>query len=200
MATQTEQEKLRFDADSHTYWLGSQEILSVTTALKIAGEVDDVWFTEFGRQRGIAVHTAIQYLLDDDLIFESLDARLKPYVEAAVDFLRWSKFKPFKALCEVPNYHPDFMYAGTPDLVGFMNGSVVVIEIKSGDIGHARKQVAAYSEFPNIRKLNARRFSLKVQANGTCRLTEYVGIGDFIEFLNDLNKAKQLKKGEVWMQ
>lgn len=191
---------LRFDEASHTYWLGDEEILSVTTALKIAGEVDNIWFTDFGRQRGIAVHKAIQYLIEDDLDFDSLAPLLKPYVSATVDFLRWSKFKPFVKLCEVPNYNPTFLYAGTPDLVGFMNGSVVVIEIKSGGLGHARKQVAAYAQFPNLRALNPRRFSLEVRSNGVPRLTEYVGLNDFSEFLIDLQKAKQLKKGEIWMQ
>lgn len=195
--------KLSFDPECHRYSLISPgvsdvELISVTTAFKIAGLVDDTYFTQYGRDRGIAVHQAILYLMADDLYYDGLDAALRPYIDATIDFLKWSKFKPILHLCEVPNFHPIYLYAGTPDLVGLMNGRIVVIEIKSGGLGFARLQVAAYCEFPTIKKFkNVERYSLEVRADGTFRLKQYFGIDDFNNFLVHLNRAQEIKAEEI---
>lgn len=186
-----------FDPKSHIYRLGDVRLISVTESFRLAGLADYRWFTEYGRARGQAVHLAVKYLIEDDLDFSSLDPIIRPYVFAAVDFLKWSKFKPLLSLCERPLYHPSFLYAGTPDLVGVMLGHVALIDIKTGNCDLADMQTAAYSMFPVTFELKPRRYTLKLNDNGTFRLLPHVGTGDFNRFLQGLAKAREVLKGEM---
>lgn len=182
----------RFEPETHRYYLGRERLISVTESFKLAGMVDDRWFTDFGRLRGTAVHKAVQYLIEDDLDFGSLDPIIKPYVSAAVDFLKWAKFTPFLSLCETPQVNEEHGYAGTPDLVGLIGSTPTLLDIKTGSCDCAHIQTAAYAEMPKIKGLRPLRYTLKLNNTGTFRLLPHVGVDDFTRFLRGLSKARDV--------
>lgn len=141
MTTATE---LRFVEDTHQYYLGERELLSVTTVLKMAGVLDPRRYTDFARDRGRLVHQALEWFDVGDLDEDGLDDRLVPYLEAWKAFLRESGF--VVASTERRLYSEPRGIAGTVDRVGTLKGRPTVIDLKTGgpERWHAL-QVAAYA-------------------------------------------------------
>ena len=81
-----------FDRDTHTYWMGSKQIPSVTTILREAGIISTEWFNEFARDRGSAIHSAIHLYNQEDLNEFALDPIIVPYLESWKKFLAISGF------------------------------------------------------------------------------------------------------------
>lgn len=182
---------LQFDEPSHTYTLNGIRLLSVTQTIVAAGRIDTRWFTPEAAERGRAVHEAVFLDIHDDLDRDDLHEIIKPFCMAWFLFRRQTNFKAIKSLCEKKQYHPVWYYAGTPDLLGFLNGKVVLIDVKTGDSPTAKYQTAAYSEFPAIKKLNPLRFDLRLYNNGSYKLNQHNGgANDFAVFLNDLRMVR----------
>lgn len=187
-----------FDAERHLYFLNGTNIPGVTSCIKAANLIDDRWFNDESRERGTAVHLACFYLLHNDLAWESLDYEILGYVQGFAKFLATSGFKPDLRYCEVPRYHPTLLYGGTPDLLGWLNGRYVLIDIKSGIVGlSAQIQTAAYEHFPEIAALTPARFALRLTAAGDGYLTdEFRDPDDFNVFLSAINVANYKKRYE----
>jgi|SRR6185369_461720 len=121
----------RFDEAEHRYWLGDRELPSVTTIIKPATDYGPVpaKTLDFARDRGGAVHRACELFDLDDLVEDSLDPVVVPYLKA------WKKFtldfKPKWDAIEKPSYHPGLLYAGTPDRRGKIGRRHIVAEIKA---------------------------------------------------------------------
>ncbi len=108
----------RFDEEKHEYWLDDKQLPSVTT---ITGQFND--FSGIPRkilerkgELGTEFHRIIKMHLDDDLLYESIDERLKP---AFNSFLDWSnpRIKEFrKGLSEKRLFNKKLWVAGTCDL------------------------------------------------------------------------------------
>lgn len=192
------QPQIEFDPVAHRYTLNGQELMSVTTILKEAGLIDDRWFTDESRARGTAVHEAVFYDIHSDLHVESLHKTIQPYVEAWFRFKRDCDFVPKTELCEARMYHPLHGYAGTPDLVGILNGRPVLIDIKTGDCPTARYQTAAYREFPRVRAISPDRFSLRLFPDGRFKLSDHKNPNDFHVFLEALQKVKNKEREKIY--
>ena len=144
-----------FDSDSHRYELNGKELPSVTQVLREAGLIDEQWYNDFSRDRGSVVHLATEFLDDDQLDEDSVDERIKPYLDAYRQFKIDSGFEPLpivdqvtgcEVISEAHRFQPKYGYAGTIDRIGMLkSGRKAVIDIKTG-AAHAthRLQLAAY--------------------------------------------------------
>lgn len=79
--------RLEFDADRHRYSLDGRELVSVTTALRLAGMVDTSRWNEYARARGDYLHRAIHLYAQRDLDEASIDPALAPYFDAFRQFV-----------------------------------------------------------------------------------------------------------------
>lgn len=94
------------------------------------------------RERGTAVHALVEaqhyrYLDEADVTPE-----LAPYLAAYRQFLAESKYEPIA--CEIEVVDAKWGYRGHPDLVGWLLGNRIVIDIKTGNAAGGDYQVAAY--------------------------------------------------------
>ncbi len=180
-----------FDPVEHTYKLDGVRLPSVTQVIDSAGRIGGKkFFSEFYSERGRAIHEAIRLDILDDLVFDSLHPEVKPFFDRWLEFKRDSNFKPFPDYCERPTYHPAYLYAGTPDLVGVINHRITVIDIKNGECPTARYQLAAYAGFEEIKVLNPDRFDLRLSPI-KYRLRRFDDPNDWLVFLNDLNDFRR---------
>ncbi len=187
---------LSFDASTHTYRWKDVIVPSVTQSLKVAKVIDYSMIPQDVLQRaairGTAVHRACE-LFDLDTLDEStLDAEIGAYLEGYKAFLRDTGFQP--ARIEQRIFHSDYLYAGTLDRTGTINGQFVVVDFKTGIMldGH-RAQLAAYTmALPMPRRY--RRFGLQLTSEGSYKIHEFPIRDlamDFNVFLGALAVTKQ---------
>jgi hypothetical protein len=160
---------LRFDPQEHRYYLEGRELPGVTRVLRLAGYVDDRWWTNFSRDRGSAVHLACE--LDDRGILDeaTVDPRIAGYLDA------WRRFTADTgAVWEQIEEHvmcPVYRYAGTPDRIGAVSRCVAIVDIKTGDPGQAAKvQTAAYARAAG---LTCDRLVVQLSRDGTYRVHRF---------------------------
>jgi hypothetical protein len=164
---------LTLDKETHVYTLGDRRMPSVTEILKGAGLVDDQWFTDAGRWRGSAVHSACWYDDQNDLDEDGLDDRLKPYLAAYRKFKAETGFVP--TAIEEPLHHALLGYAGTPDRIGELSGGRLCLpDLKSGASSRVtRYQTAAYAGcLPSPRKYVRMEVRLKDNGKYTLQIFE----------------------------
>lgn len=174
---------LTFDEDSHTYFFDGEEVPSVTQILNEVGLTGNFSSpaTLDGMERGKLVHQACEFLDYDDLVLESLDPAIEPYVKAYQKFKDETGFKP--ELIEKRLYHPELRYAGTLDRVGEMRGERVVIDLKTSKnidkvVG---LQLAAYEmALNNIHILP--RYAVQLKNDGSYLLHSFGERSDLIAF------------------
>lgn len=123
---------LYFNPIDHSYHLDSLRLFSVTTYLKEAGYTAQYRGDGSKATFGSYVHDATAYLDAGDLDMESLDPEIARRVEQYKKFKAEHDFVPDMKWREKPCYHPDYLYAGTMDLAGMMDGKPVIIDIKTG--------------------------------------------------------------------
>lgn len=149
---------LAFEPETHTYTLPDGAVVpSVTQILKETGvsvDFDALMETSarraqaitLRRQLGTAVHVDCHAFDDDDILWESVDHRVLPYVKAWEQFRSDRRLRPLTRERRV--YHPGLRFCGTLDGIFYDKdrGKVVLIDIKIGDPedAGARYQTAAY--------------------------------------------------------
>ena len=151
---------IRYHPDTHTSTLpDGQPVPHVTAILGAVGVCDD--FEELAalsahmaekvgtaRARGTAVHADCHAHDDDDLVWETVDPRVRAYVEA------WAQCREDMGLVPVAHarerrvYHPLFNYTGILDGVFWRPaaGKRILADLKTGDpdSAAAHLQTAAY--------------------------------------------------------
>lgn len=148
---------LRYDAEAHkSFAPDGREVPHVTAILAATGMSTD--FGELGdlsprvaanvamaRERGSVVHADCHAYDDNDLLWETVDPRVRPYVEA------WATFRKDKRLVPLARerflYHPLYHYAGFTDGVfRAATGRRVMADLKTGnpDDAAADLQLAGY--------------------------------------------------------
>lgn len=96
-------------------------------------------------EKGSHVHKMIEFYLGGILNEETLDPSLQPYLCAFKQFMSEALFEVEG--CEKAKYHPNYGYAGTPDLWGILGGANTLIDVKSGSPAKWHfLQLAAYWE------------------------------------------------------
>lgn len=181
---------LRFVPETHSYYLGDRELISVTRVLQEAGLIDPQWFTEDAAMRGTYVHEAIALHHDDDLAMEALDPVLRPYVEGYLRFLSETFFDAMQIEQRV--FSESLGYAGTFDVLGHLPSQPPgydLIDVKSGGRpATVGLQLAAY-----VRCLPVgvhRRWCLQLPGDGSYRLHRCEDRTDEHVFLAALTVAK----------
>lgn len=99
---------------------------------------------EVARERGAAVHRAVEALTYGYYDEADVHPDAAPYVAAYQKFVAESGFQPIAAEIEVT--HPVWRFRGHPDVIGWLNGRRGVIDVKTGVSDGAAYQVAAYCD------------------------------------------------------
>lgn len=147
------------------------ELPRVTEVLASAGLIDTQWLTDYGRDRGSAVHKTCQYLDEDDLDEKSIDPAIAGYVDA---YRRFRKDSPVKSWqwVECPQTDPLRLYRGTPDRIADVRPKALY-DIKTGcPIPATALQLAAYvNMLPD--PYSYRRFGLYLKPGGSYSVVEF---------------------------
>lgn len=157
-----------FDEEAHAYTTPEGvPLISVTQSLVAAGIIDTQWFNEQAAWRGTVVHRCCE-LWDLGVLKESsVDPDALGYLDSWREWCHRTGFKPKRV--EQPTYHPQYLYAGTPDV----DNDSMDVDRKTGASApwHAL-QLALYSNFhPNARA--RRRITVRLQPNGKPITNEY---------------------------
>ena len=187
---------LTFDAERHEYRVDGVLLPSVTQVLKPLQDFSMIApaVLEHARQRGIAVHIAVQLDICNDLVEESVAPELAGYLQA------WRAFRHDSGIHEAdfgdpekPLYHPLYGFAGTPDVPFFFKKRWAVLDVKTADALSPvwGLQTAAYLELINANTPKGHhkvvdRYSLRLRENGTYRLEQHTDKNDWQVFLSCL--------------
>lgn len=122
MRSETHKKGLVFVEEGHKYFFDGKPVPSVSAVIKAVGLGRNYEGVDtFYRDRGIAVHRAIQLYLKGTLDEESLDPVIFPYFRQAKEWIdiNVSKNKEWGAFyeSEAMKYFPDIGVAGTIDLI-----------------------------------------------------------------------------------
>lgn len=174
--------RLSFEEEGHVYRLDGEVIPGITAVLKRVGLIDDRFYSVEARDRGSAVHAAIEYLQEGDLERSSLAPLLVPYVEA------WERFRD--EMGWEPIERPELLvgsetlrFATRIDGVGRVRGDsrIVVGNWKSGGPEpfhplQAAGEAIAYAEtVGRSTALSLRRAAIYLRSDGTYRFHEHKG-------------------------
>lgn len=145
---------------------------SVTEVLKLAGLINDQWFTEHSAWRGSVVHKCCEYEDFEDLDEKSVDERVTGYLEAWRKFKRETGYQPVSNESVVRN--DTLQIIGRLDGVGEMrDGTFAVVDRKTGAVSKSTAlQTAAYTACLE-RPLLYRRFAVALKPDGNYSMIEF---------------------------
>jgi hypothetical protein len=150
--------------DDHKYIVDGKPKLNVTEVLELSGLSSyyprDPWYLERGR----VVHKATVMVDNDTLDWNTVDDRIKGYLEGYRKFRQEPGWKFEHS--EVKLYHPTYDYCGTPDRF------LPLLDIKTGEDNE--EQLGGYWELLLANGYNPKReaYTLKLNENGTYRLLQ----------------------------
>ena len=127
--------ELIFTPETHNYTVDGRPLVSVTQCLCYSGVVDTTWYNDWGRERGSAVHKAIEYHNDGDLDYDSLDPNIVGYFDAYLKFKEQKRWFPSES--ELHVYDSVRGFAGTLDALGIMKNLVTIVDFKTGPLTRA---------------------------------------------------------------
>jgi hypothetical protein len=120
MPSATVKSGLTFDAEKHRYFWNGKRVPGVSEIIKTVGLGRNYESVDtFYRDRGVAVHRAIQLYLNGTLDEESLDPVIVPYFKQAKLWLDERNISESLRGCgaEMVWYSPELNVAGTVDLM-----------------------------------------------------------------------------------
>lgn len=169
---------IRLDAEHRYYLADGRRVPGFSEILRDLGVTEENKFhTEFGRERGSAIHQWVRFLAEGGVPDSVPDERIADYIAQFQKFIEESRFR-FKG-GEEPVYHPSLGYATTPDLYGDLNGILSVIDVKGGakELWHslqtqAQKSALCANLIPIIN-----RYSLYLKPDAY-RLVQHTDAGD----------------------
>lgn len=123
---------IEFFEDEHLYLVDGEEVPSVTTILNYMSDVEyskvSPAVLEQAARRGSLVHEYTE-LIDYGCEPDEVEYEVVGYLKAYKDFLR--DYKPDWLFVEEPLYSEEYGYAGTVDRIGYINGELSVVDIKT---------------------------------------------------------------------
>jgi hypothetical protein len=188
----------RYDPIEHRYYLGDEELPSVTQILVRAGRINASNFTPEAADRGRLVHRVAELIDYQQAGRPTVGASwagriaqwtaehpaLTGYAEAYRAFAH--DFRPDYYAIEQPRFSARYRFAGRPDRqarrLQHQRGRAIV-EMKSG--GHLpwhALQTAGYQ----MLKATGARFLLYLQPGGRYRFQRVTDITDYMDFRRDL--------------
>lgn len=150
----------------------------VTGIIRACGLMNSFGWNDYARDRGTAVHLAIQLFERGTLDTETLDPVIVPYLNG------WHGFKCDTGYeCEASEqiiFNPTYRYAGTLDQIGFIGRKTCVLDIKTGAAQPWwALQTAAYNAVAGRQE----RYSLELRADCTWKLLQHTEKNDLRIFL-----------------
>ena len=128
--------ELVFDDETHTYRLKGGEVLSSVTGILKAEGIQQYGprnaDADFKMQVGTWVHQTIAWFEHGTLDEGTLSEGIRPYLESYKSFKKATGFQPILPLIEVPMWHPNWRFCGTPDLPGRIGDRFVLADLKTG--------------------------------------------------------------------
>lgn len=170
---------IEFDAETHSYYVDGERVLSVTQILEMNGLIDPEWFTEEQGLRGTIVHHLIQ--MTNTGKAPKAPAELGTLPEGFMDeclayHTQYRKFRlAYKKALEIKGseeviFDPLHRFAGRLDFRGLLyrgesddEGEAAIFDVKTNQAGYvpewAKLQVAGYAHALNPTAM-MRRFVL----------------------------------------
>lgn len=123
--------ELTFDEESHIYRLNGIAIPSVTTIMEPLSQAEygtvDRRTLDEAANKGTAVHNAIENWFKFEI--EDLNPEYMGYFEGFKEW--WNERNPVLVGSEIRTYHKLMRYAGTVDLLAFIDGELNLIDFKT---------------------------------------------------------------------
>ena len=170
-------EYLEFDEESHTYWYQGEVIPSVTTIIKAADAGADYsgipdYILKRAAEIGTDVHKRIElhYLEGSDPVSD--DEKANEYLVGFEQFLADDVFECWET--ERKLACPKYWFSGTVDLVGWVNGELAVIDVKTTSKLHhetVEYQLSAYQYLAELfyEEPIPKRYALHLKKKGSRR-------------------------------
>lgn len=121
---------IKYDDNTHTYWLGTVAVRSVT---EIASEICGIksqFFKAGAAARGTDVHSELGRYYDPSVDFDAEDFT----TELAPEIAKFLKREP-NMLTEVIVFNKELNYAGTADLIRLSDDTITdIVDFKSGNV------------------------------------------------------------------
>jgi len=182
--------KLIFDEETHLYTLSGERLPSVTQVLeelKLSdfSSVSDTRM-EAALDFGKAVHLATQYDDKKTLDENTLDEKIRPYINAWRSFKKDYRVRIKKIEQRVMS--KKYRYAGTFDRVAIVMDYLSVVEIKTSVVipKSACLQLVAYKDAYNSEnpgRTLSRRYAVLLKDDGTYKVEDYRDPSDINVFL-----------------
>ena len=171
--------KYRFESENHTHHIGDLRVPGTSELFKSLGLIDDTWFNESARIRGIAVHAACQFLAEGDLDWKTVDPVIVDYVRAYEKLIKDTGFVAKE--CEKHVWSDLYNVATIIDQVGTIKQEEGIIELKTGKIQpyHSiQTAIQAMLRWPDG-YLTKFRTVAELHSDGTYRLGWFTDTNDF---------------------
>lgn len=124
-------EGLDFEEERHIYRFDGDEVPSVSTILKPLSDAKYEGIKrdtlEHAAAKGTAVHNAIENLIKFGI--KDLPVEYMPYLDAFSDW--WNEASPTVVGSEIRLYHKIMRYAGTADMVAYIDGELTLVDYKT---------------------------------------------------------------------
>ncbi|HOQ82481.1 MAG TPA: hypothetical protein PLL89_05415 [bacterium] len=158
--------ELKFEKETHIYTVNNKTIPSVSEIVQdVVGlpYIADEWYL----QRGNAIHKALALYLQGKLNENSVDERIRQYVENGKKAIKDISLVP--TLVEVMLYHKTLNFAGTPDLLS----DTILVDYKTNHSGNTPIQLGGYILLLEDNKMNVKK-AYEISLEGqTYSLVEY---------------------------
>jgi len=179
----------KFSEADHVYTLDGNKLPSVTGLLTDQGIIDTKFFTVAGRDRGTAVHKALQFLDEGDLDTSTVDEDLDGYIAAYKRFKKETGFVIDDNGIELSLYHPVHWFAGTLDRKGKLFGRNAIVDLKTtaGKIEDwVGLQLGGYEALvvANYKGWEGDRYALQLKKDGKYKLHPFYEPTDSIVLCN----------------
>lgn len=193
---------LEYTSNGHVYELDGQRIPCVSDLCRFLNReiyaAAPVWQMEAAAERGTAVHAAAESL--DRTWTAEIDDDKALYLQAYASFLR--EHLVFWELIEHPDYHPTYLYAGTIDRYGDLDGVLTLLDIKTTYTVHTPLCIASLNLYRMILESRGmpveRMVILHLRKNGTYKIVP-IEIRDDVPLslltLQELLKKRSRKNG-----
>lgn len=151
--------RLNFDPGPHVYTLDGRPVKSNTQILKAAGLIDDRYYTEAARDLGVRIHKGVEMHEGETLVMDQVSADVRPRLDAYFKFKKETGF--VAELVERQLFSESHDFATTLDLVGRMQRTRKLIDIKSGATNHWNELQLGGQEIALCERLYARDLDLE---------------------------------------
>jgi len=133
----------------------------VTGIIRACGLMDSTGWSDYARDRGTAVHKAIELYERGTLDSRSLSPVVVPYLDNWIAFKNQTGYRCIETEKRV--YHKLYRYAGTLDQIGEMQGRSCVLDIKTG--AYQRWWALQTASYNGVVKCQD-RYSLELRGDG----------------------------------